>query len=152
MHANGPNESGEAGRDSTPPPTKWLEPGEAYQFENLSGSEIHSKFQQAPVDHFSTDRLPARSRRKAMLFALVLGFDGFQRFYLRRPALGWICTIWSKIGIFGGIILLILGVWQAGLVLLIGFPLLSWLVGIGDLVALATGNMQTDGMGKPLDP
>lgn len=143
MHANGQNkgaEPGEASPDSDPP------------FEELSDWPYKSKFQQAPVDHFSLDRLPARSRRKAMLFALVLGFDGFQRFYLRRPALGWICVIWSKIGIFGGLILLFLGLWPAGLVLLIGFPLLSWLVGLGDLVALATGNMQTDGMGKPLDP
>lgn len=120
--------------------------------EKLSGWPYKSNYQQSPVDHFSVDRLPARSRKKAMVLALFLGIWGVQRLYLRKPALGWICFIWTKIGVIGGILLLAFGFLPAGLVLIIGFPLMSWLVGVGDLVALSTGLIRIDGIGKPLDP
>ena len=125
---------------------------DANKVEPISDWPYKSKYQQAPVDHFSVDRLPTRSRKKAMLLALFLGIWGVQRLYLRKPALGWICFVWTKIGVIGGILLLLFGFVPAGLTLLIGFPLMSWLVGVGDLIALSAGMMKTDGLGKPLDP
>ena len=122
------------------------------EVESISDWPYKSNYQQSPVDHFSVDRLPSRSRKKAMLLALFLGIWGVQRLYLRKPALGWICFIWTKIGVIGGIVLLVFGFVPTGLVLLIGFPLMSWLVGVGDLIALSGGMIQTDGLGKPLDP
>lgn len=122
------------------------------EVEPISDWPYKSRYQQSPVDHFSVDRLPSRSRRKAMLLSFFLGLWGVQRMYLRRPALGWFCFVWTKVGVLGGILLVLFGLVPAGLVLLIGFPLISWLIGIGDLVALAAGLIRTDGLGKPLDP
>ena len=60
--------------------------GRQGEFEPLEGWPYKSDFQQSPVDHFSIDRLPALSRRKAMLLCPFLGIWGVQSFYLRRPA------------------------------------------------------------------
>ena len=87
-----------------------------------------------------------------MGLCLFLGIWGVQSFYLRYPVPGWICFAWTKIGLIGGIILLVFGLSGAGLVLLIGFPLVSWLYAVGCLVALATRSLNADGLGKPLDP
>ncbi|MAJ47299.1 MAG: hypothetical protein CBC35_08630 [Planctomycetes bacterium TMED75] len=134
------------------PDPKSSEPSSTPEVEQLSGWPYKSRYQQAPVDHFSVDRLPSRSRKTAMLLAVFLGIWGVQRLYLRRPLVGWICFIWSKIGVIGGLVLLLFGLVPAGLILLIAFPFISWLVAVGDLVALASGAVRVDGLGKPLDP
>ena len=87
-----------------------------------------------------------------MQLAVFPGVWGVQRLYLRQPVLGWICFIWSKIGVVGGLLLLLFGFLPAGLILLIAFPFMSWLVAVDDLVALASWAMKVDGLGKPLDP
>ena len=87
-----------------------------------------------------------------MLLALFLGIWGVQRMYLRKPAIGWFCFVWTKVGVLGGLLLLAFGVVPAGLFMLVGFPLTSWFLGMGDLMALAAGITRTDGLGKPLDP
>ena len=133
-----PNPTGTEGR-----------PGE---FEPLDGWPYKSDFQQSPVDHFSIDRLPARSRRKAMLLCPFLGIWGVQSFYLRRPAAGWSCFVMTKVGVIAGLLLLAFGEPRAGLVLLIGLPLLSWLFALWTLLRLGSGAITSDGMGKPLVP
>lgn len=120
--------------------------------EPLEGWPYKSNFQQAPVDHFSKERLPVRSRRKAIGLALGLGLWGVQRFYLRRPALGVVAFALTKIGLILGVILFFFGFWLPGAIVLVGLGLISILIGIVDAIALASGAIKTDGLGKPLDP
>ena len=121
--------------------------------EPLSDWSHNPAYQQSPVDHFSPDRLPACSRRRAMLLALFLGFWGVQRFYLRKPGLGWLALVLCKGGIALGLILmLVLDAWDVGLGVLILGPVLAEAIGIADAMALTSGRMATDGVGKPLGP
>lgn len=121
--------------------------------EPLSDWSHNPAYQQSPVDHFSPDRLPACSRRRAMLLALFLGFWGVQRFYLRKPGLGWLALVSCKGGIALGLVsIFALDAPGIGLVPLILGPLLAESIGILDAIALASGRMATDGVGKPLGP
>lgn len=121
--------------------------------EPLSDWSHNPAYQQSPVDHFSADRLPACSRRRAMLLGLFLGCWGVQRFYLRRPALGWLALVLCKGGMAVGLVsIFALDAPGIGLVPLILGPLLAESIGILDAIALASGRMATDGVGKPLGP
>ena len=121
--------------------------------ENLEDWAHNPAFQQSPVDHFSTERIPACSRKRAMLLGLFLGAWGIQRFYLRMPALGWLAIVVCKLGIVLGLLMMfVMQQWGIGLVFLVLGPLLAEAIGVFDAVSLATGSMKVDGRGKPLDP
>ena len=129
------------------------DPEKKPQDESLADWEHNPSFQQSPVDHFAPSRLPDCSRRRATLLAIFLGFWGIQRFYLRRPALGWVALVSCKGGLgFGLLLWFLMGDPIPGIHLLIGGPVIAELIGIADAVALQSGTMTTDGVGKPLAP
>lgn len=121
--------------------------------ESLADWSHNPAYQQSPVDHFAPDRLPACSRRRAILLGLFLGLWGVQRFYLRKPGLGWVALVLCKGGIALGLVLmLVLDAWDVGLGVLILGPALAEAIGIADALGLASGRTATDGVGKPLGP
>ncbi len=123
------------------------------QDEALDNWEHNPSFQQSPVDHFAPSRLPACSKRRATLLGIFLGFWGVQRFYLRRPALGWLALVLCKGGLLAGFLIWFLGgAVVPGLVLVIGGPVLAEVIGLADAMSLQSGRMSTDGVGKPLAP
>ena len=121
--------------------------------EPLDDWSYNPAYQQSPVDHFSAERLPACSRRRAALLGLFLGMWGVQRFYLRRPTLGWVSLVLCKGGIGLGLIAwFLMGEFVLGLSLVAAGALIAEIICIADAFALVSGRMSVDGVGKPLAP
>jgi TM2 domain-containing membrane protein YozV len=128
-------------------------PSSGSQDEPLKDWSYNPAYQQSPVDHFSAERLPACSRKRAMLLALFLGMWGIQRFYLRRPTLGWVSLVVCKAGIGLGLIAwFLMGDFVLGLSFTVAGALIAEIIGIADAIALQSGRMSVDGVGKPLAP
>ena len=88
-----------------------------------------------------------------MLLALFLGMWGIQRFYLRRPTLGWVSLVLCKAGIGLGLIAwFLMGDFVLGLSFTVAGALIAETIGIADAIALQSGRMSVDGVGKPLAP
>ena len=121
--------------------------------ETLTDWAHNPAYQQSPVDHFSAARLPACSRSRAIAISVFLGFWGVQRFYLRRPAMGWLSLVVCKVGLLIGLLLLFFTQAQGlGLFIAIAGPTVAELIGLADAISLGAGWTSTDGKGKPLDP
>lgn len=121
--------------------------------ETLADWEHNPSFQQSPVDHFAPSRLPSCSKRRATLLAIFLGIWGVQRFYLRRPALGWVALVLCKGGLGIGLLAMFVGGDPVtGIVFIVGGPVSAELIGVVDAIKLQSGSLSTDGAGKPLAP